>query len=137
MNTWNKLITISNDYQKSLVSEVKRQNGIYYTHPDLAYFIMKNMFSTTKLLNEKHIWSLSFLEPCGGLGSFVFAYLRVIKEQFNLTKNQALNLIHNIYYCESDKVAAKKYRSLLKLFAKEYFDINICSKDTNIGGINL
>lgn len=134
MNTWNKLITISNDYQKSLVSEVKRQHGIYYTHPDLAYFIMKNMFSTTKLLNEKHIWSLSFLEPCGGLGSFVFAYLRVIKEQFNLTKDQALSLIHNIYYCESDKMAAKKYRSLLELFAKEYFDINICSKDTNIGG---
>ena len=54
MNTWNKLITISNDYQKSLVSEVKRQNGIYYTHPDLAYFIMKNMFSTTKLLNNNN-----------------------------------------------------------------------------------
>lgn len=134
MNTWNKLITISDNYQKSLLSEVKKQNGIYYTHPDLAYFIMKNMFSTTKLLEEKHIWSLSFLEPCGGLGSFVFAYLRIIKEQFKLTKTQAFNLIHNIYYCESDNLAAENYRSLLMLFAKEYFNINICSKDINIGG---
>lgn len=134
MNTWNRLITSSTDYQKSLVSEVKRQNGIYYTHPNLAYFIIKNMFSTTKLIKEKCIWSLSFLEPCGGLGSFVFAYLRVIKEQFNLTKDQALNLIHNIYYCESDTLATKKYISLLKLFAKEYFDINIGMKDINMGG---
>lgn len=116
------------------MSEVKRQNGIYYTHPNLAYFITQNMFSTTNLINEKHIWSLSFLEPCGGIGSFVFAYLRIIKEKFQLTKFQALELINNIYYCESDTLAVEKYKSLLQLFAKELFDININARDINIGG---
>lgn len=116
------------------MSEVKRQNGIYYTHPNLAYFITQNMFSTTNLINEKHIWSLSFLEPCGGIGSFVFAYLRIIKEKFQLTKFQALELINNIYYCESDTLAVEEYKSLLQLFAKELFDININARDINIGG---
>lgn len=134
MNAWNELIASSNNYQKVLNPHVRRQGGIYYTHPNLAYSIMKNLFLNTNLANEKNIWCLTFLEPCGGLGAFVFSYLRIICEKTKLTKEQAFKLIDNIYYCESDKLATKKYKFLFKKFAKEYFDIDIKDKNLHVGG---
>lgn len=134
MNAWDELKTSSIKYQNLQTPVVRRQNGIYYTHPNIAYLIMKNLFSNTNLLKEKHIWNLTFLEPCGGLGVFVFSYLRVIHEKVDLTKNQALKLICNIYYCESDTKAIQKYKFLFKKFVKEYFDIDVNDESINIGG---
>lgn len=128
---WNELNESSLKFQQSLDMKYKKNNGIYYTGLELASKIIEDMFKNTSIKDP--IWENTFFEPCGGVGNFIFAYLKYIYENFSLNKDQALKLIKNIYYCEMDREAQMIYIKNLIKFCRVYFEVNICREDLNIG----
>ena len=79
-----------------------------------------------------------FLEPCGGAGNFVFAYLYNLSK-IGLTNEEIRGTLENIYYCDSNTLAADFYKDSLSDFCKVFFNINL-TKDyfsSHIGGALL
>lgn len=119
------------EYQKSIDEIFRRSTGIYYTGYELADYLVKEMikfsnFSDNILVEKK------FLEPCVGIGIFVFSYLNILKNK-GISNTQLKKAIKNIYVADIDTNALKIYSSLLKKFcqlndiklSKNYFETNI------------
>ncbi|HGS8953084.1 TPA: Alw26I/Eco31I/Esp3I family type II restriction adenine-specific DNA-methyltransferase [Clostridioides difficile] len=128
---WSELEKSSIKFQSKLDSKYKRNNGIYYTGLELADKIIKNLFENTKI--KEPVWKNTFFEPCGGVGNFIFAYLKYIYSNYKLTEEEARILIKNIYYCELDFNAKELYVSNIKKLTKIFFNIEIEEDDLNIG----
>ena len=124
---------VYNNYQFELDNKLRKKNGVYYTNFSFAYDMVENLMDNHTIKDD--ISNYSFLEPCVGLGSFVFAYLIYINENYNLTTDQKINLITNIYVCDNDQKALDIYKKLLKQFCRNVFFISIPKEyENNIGG---
>ena len=132
INLWDKIEYLSLNFQSNLDDEYKKANGIYYTGFELAYKIISDLFLKGSI--QEPVYRNTFLEPCGGIGNFVFAYLKFIYMNYSLDKSEALSLFKNIYYCEQDIEAKKIYIDIIIKIAKIYFDLDISVNDLNIGG---
>lgn len=128
---WNELDKSSIRFQSELDNKYKRNNGIYYTGLELADKIIEDLFENTKI--KEPVWENTFFEPCGGVGNFVFAYLKYIYNNYKLTEEEARILINNIYYCELDFNAKELYVKNIKKLSKIFFNIDIKEDDLNIG----
>jgi len=129
---WYKLENSSLEYQNSLNKNHKKENGIYYTGLNMAYEIIKDVAEN---LDKDQIWEAKFLEPCVGIGNFVFSYLRYISEEYSLDNNQIKKLLNNIYVNELDRKAIEIYKKLLREAVDVYFDYELpIDHNYNIGG---
>lgn len=118
----NNLRNIGIDYQKKLDNTLRKKLGIYYTPLDLTDKIIEKVLETKF---EKPIWEIKVLEPCVGIGNFIFSYLKYVHEHFELSRMQAEELINNVYVCDVDEEALELYFQTLTIIAKQYFDVTI------------
>lgn len=121
------------EYQSNLNNDFKKSSGVYYTSLEYSYYMVNNLMSKRRI--TKPIYSFKFLEPCVGLGSFVFAYLIYIFEHYKLNKNQWIELIENINVCESDKFALEEFLNLLNYYCQNILSISLPTefKQNNTG----
>lgn len=128
---WEKIESIGIEYQNSLNNDYKKNNGIYYTSLKLAEDMINSIFKNMDM--NKPIYMNKVLEPCGGIGNFIFCYLKYIYENFNLEEYEIKMLFENIYYCESDDNAKSIYMDLLIEFAMIYFNFDLSKNDIKVG----
>ena len=131
MLTINTLSEMLNHKEDSFSKNYKKQKGIYYTAIPLAYRIVSELLSNITF--TKKIWEYTFLEPCGGSGNFIFSYLLYVYNNFTLSKKNWEQLLHNIYYCESNTSAKEDFIKNYILFAKKYLNIELNKSNLNIG----
>lgn len=115
---------INIDFEKTIDSNERKATGSFYTGFELSCFMMNEMFST---FSEKYIKNISnklFLEPCVGIGSFVFAYLKCISN-LNLSKKEVLKVLNNIYVCDINENAIMEYKKIFRQFVYTYFKIEL------------
>ena len=121
---WNDIKVISKEFEESLNSLDRKLTGSYYTSFELASIMMQELIESYSTTEKQNLYKKRFLEPCVGVGNFVFAYLKeVSKLDFN--KNQVSELINNIYVCDINKKALEEYKKILTIFSKVYFDIDL------------
>lgn len=114
--------TLSNSYETSFQSKgeentKRRLNGIYHTPYKLSKIIVKKTIGKDKNLLEK-----TFLEPCLGLGSFVFAYLEeVLKDVEKITYDLLIKIEKKIYVAEWDKTAINLFVLVYKIFLRRKY----------------
>lgn len=124
--TWRELNVSSQKYEKSLDKNFRKNNGIYYTDLDLAYYLMKELISESKLLETACIEDLRFLEPCVGTGNFVLAYVRVLLEsKKNLNIERVLN---NLYVADADSSALDLFFERISLFLSRNLNYKLSSE---------
>ena len=120
---WEIIAKISIDYQQGLNNLYRKNSGIFYTGLDLAEYICNSLIEHI-IHSNKNIQSLKLLEPCVGIGNFVFAYLKNIK-RLNLDNLQIKELLDNIYVCDIDNDALLLYKLILSKFTKIFFNIEL------------
>ena len=111
----------SRDYQLLIDQTYRKNNGIYYTDVKLAIYLIDELFELNADLKSEKICKKTFLEPCVGIGIFVFAYLCKLTEF--LSKEQILEAISNVYVVDIDKNAIKKYLTNLNAFCGEVLGV--------------
>ena len=112
---WNDIKVISKEFEESLNSLDRKLTGSYYTSFELASIMMQELIESYSTTEKQNLYKKRFLEPCVGVGNFVFAYLKeVSKLDFN--KNQVSELINNIYVCDINKKALEEYKKILTIF---------------------
>src|SRR5690606_29041780 len=72
----------------------------------------------------ENITSKKFLEPCVGMGSFIFAFLRKLYEK-KISNEQINKIIKNIYFCDIDENILKYFFTCYKDFIKSLFNLDI------------
>ena len=119
----NSLQKNSRHYQSSIDPTYRKNNGIYYTDVDLAVYLIDELFELNKELNDESICNKTFLEPCVGIGVFVFAYLS--KLATFLSKKQMMTAIRNVFVVDIDSQAIDAYLKNLQRFCSEVLDEEI------------
>lgn len=121
---WAKIKKEQSVLENSMDLLFKKQTGSFYTSLELSTAMIKELFSILKKNKSKNVFSYTFLEPCVGIGSFVFSYLREISN-LNPSKAQAQKVINNIFVADINPNSIDMYKKLLKEFVKIYWDIDI------------
>ena len=117
----NSLQKTSKKYQDSIDQTFRKNNGIYYTNVDLAVYLIDEMFELNPDLHNASVSEKTFLEPCVGIGVFVFAYL--CKLNTFLSKDQMAKAINNIYAIDIDPNAINAFINNLKTFCTDVVGI--------------
>ena len=99
---WQNLQIQMDQYESNFDEVTKQKYGIYWTNLDLAYEIVSNLVDTFDEDFLENITNKKFLEPCVGMGSFIFAFLRKLYEK-KISKEQINKVIKNIYFCDIDE----------------------------------
>lgn len=120
---WNKIIEISSIYENKLDKIYRRSQGIYYTNIELAKYIIDEMFKISNK-SKKEIIDKVLLEPCVGIGSFIYAYFKKIFE-LGYSKNEVESILQNVYIADIDKTALKLFKAIFTRFIFIYFDIEL------------
>lgn len=121
---YNRIINKNKEIEEQIEEDLKRNTGSYYTGLELSVFMMNELLEN---VSEDYIEELdkkTFLEPCLGVGSFVFAYLIAI-DKYKFSKEKIRRILDNIYVCEINRNAINEYKELLKQFVYTYFDIEL------------
>lgn len=119
-----KYITDSKKYESSLTYPYKRATGSFYTGFDLAYKMVKKMFSE---IDCSKLTNLKILEPCNGTGIFIFAILKYLLDN-NYENNDIISIVNNIYICEVNNDAKNFYIEYLKQFSANILENNLDNK---------
>lgn len=115
------LSKISMDRLGKLDINYRKQNGIFYTHLDVAKH-MTNEIIELKLIKDKNeVLNKIFLEPCVGIGVFVFSYIESVSYLIE-SKEDYAKLISNIYVSDIDEKALEIYTLLLNRYSKLKYD---------------
>ena len=123
---WNMIVSISTAYEKGIDTIFRRSTGVYYTNVELAKYMVDEMF-TYCIKENISIQDKNILEPCVGIGNFIFSYLKKI-EEIKFSRNQVMRILNNIYVADADEGALKIYKHLLKKFVYIFFKIDIDDK---------
>ena len=122
---WESLKEKALSFEKSLEPLFRKQTGSYYTGLDFASIMCKDLL---EFYLEKHslqeLKTKTFLEPCGGTGNFIFAFLHELYVR-KIDKDTLVSFINNIYYCEVNPLAIDFYKENLKSFLYHYFSLNL------------
>lgn len=94
----------------------RRQNGIYYTHIDVAQHMTNELIDLKLLREKKDVLGKIFLEPCVGIGVFVFSYLESIR-MFIESADDYAKVVNNIYVSDVDQSALEIFSLLLKKYS--------------------
>lgn len=118
--------------QKNIIAKTdeRKHHGIYYTDYAIAKYIAKTTLSF--ISSKKELSKLNFLEPCSGIGIFVFAYIDCIFERINkISKNQAQNIINNIFCSDIDPEAINILKNILPIYINRKYGFKITLNDNN------
>ena len=136
---WKKLVESCKNFEKKLPQGFKKQTGSYYTGFPMALAMTADVIEQfRRKYGKDEICNKIFLEPCGGAGNFIFAYLYNLSK-IGLTNEEIRETLENIYYCDSNTLAADFYKNSFSDFCKVFFNINL-TKDyflSHIGGALL
>ena len=132
---WQELSNSSISFEKSIEPLCRKRTGSYYTSMDLTDIMMSDLM---KMMDEEFLKDISnkrFLEPCVGTGNFVFAYLKHCSS-LGLSKNEASNLLENLYVCDINKDALNLYKVNLTKYVRNLFGLELDDSyfATHIGG---
>lgn len=131
---WENIRNNSREVEKSMDKLKRKRTGSYYTSLDLTDAMMHELVELL-IRDKKDFAKLRFLEPCVGSGNFVFSYL---KELYNLSlsKIEYKSVLEGIYVADINNEALDEYKRWLKLFANEYFQIDLADEyfESHIGG---
>lgn len=116
----NFIKSISAKYEQGMDANYRKNNGCYYTGYNLAYDIVCKVFSEN-CITCNNITSKKFLEPCVGVGNFVFAYLNKINS-FDLTDNEIKQVLFNIYVSDIDNDSLTIYKMLFSKYVEIVYD---------------
>lgn len=135
---WEYLDNTYKNFEKNLDPLYKKQTGSYYTSLDLAYYMIDELINNLSSSERNNIYDKKFLEPCAGVGNFVFAYLRICKN-YTLTQKQKEILLNNIYVCDCNQYALETYKKSLIIVAKKWFNVDLTDNyfKTHIGSALL
>lgn len=121
---WNSLRLKSREIEMGMDSLKRKRTGSYYTDLALTDVMMEEMISFLQK-KDKKIIEYRFLEPCVGVGNFVFSYLKAIKKEWNLSLEEATILLENIYAVDINASALDGYKSSLKEVAFAYWRVEL------------
>ena len=124
---WQNLQIQMDQYESNFDEVTKQKYGIYWTNLDLAYEIVSNLVDTFDEDFLENITNKKFLEPCVGMGSFIFAFLRKLYEK-KISKEQINKVIKNIYFCDIDENILIYFFSCYQDFVKNLFNLDIDNK---------
>lgn len=134
---WENLRNESKKVENSISSLERKRTGSFYTDLDLTDDMMSDLVD---LINSKNIkpQRLTFLEPCVGTGNFVFSYIKKVKQQI-LKKNDAIELLNNIYVADINKNALSFYIEKLNELTQSLWNIKLSHEyfETHIGSALL
>lgn len=133
----------NNTYEIINDNHFRNNLGAYYTPDWLSYELTQDTLKDYLLLNYKidmfdsHyqedalnvIKHLKVSDLSSGSGSFIIAYLRVIKSNFDISSSFLEDILHNIYAIDVDPVAL----SILKYNIYKYFKISPININTILG----
>lgn len=119
-----RIIQISEEVENEIDINIKRNTGSYYTGMELSIFMMEEFLSNASKEYINNLDKKTFLEPCLGVGSFVFAYLIAI-HKYNFAKEKIEKILNNIYISEINVKAIDTYKELLKQFVYTFFEIEL------------
>lgn len=130
---WENIRTKSKKVERSMDSLRRKRTGSYYTSLDLTDAMMHELVELL-IKDNRDIAHLSFLEPCAGIGNFVFSYLKELYS-LSLSKIEYMSVLNGIYVADVNKDALDEYKRLLNEFVNEYFQIELSDKyfETHIG----
>ncbi len=108
----------------------RKHYGIYYTHYEIARLITNNTLEmATKNTN---LTSLKLLEPCCGVGIFIFAFIdQVLLRLSKYTSKDIQKIIDNIYCADIDGKALDILKELMPLYIKSKYHIDITINNNN------
>lgn len=121
---WQELNEKINDLEGMYTESDKRKYGIYWTSLDLAYEIVEDLFSYFDSETITKIETKKLLEPCVGMGSFIFAYLRKLFE-IGLNPNSIEKVVNNIYFCDIEEDLLVEFFNCYKCFIKQVWGVDI------------
>lgn len=114
----------SKEFEQNLTVDFRKATGSYYTDFELTDYMIEELFNNMTSEYLKNLENKTFLEPCVGVGNFVFSYLNKISN-LNFSKKQIYKIINNIYVCDSNENALNLYKELFKEFVNTTFKINL------------
>lgn len=120
---WRKILEISSLYESNLDNTYRRSTGIYYTNVELAKYLIDEMFEVSNK-NKNEIIESVLLEPCVGIGNFIYAYFKKLFE-LEYSKDDIENVLKNIYIADIDKKALELFKTIFKKFIFIYFEIEL------------
>ena len=121
---WQELQNQMDLYECDFDEVTKQKYGIYWTNLDLSYQIVNNLFNSFDKSFLEDLTQKKFLEPCVGMGSFIFSFLRKIHE-YGYTKEKVEILIKNIYFCDIDENILNRFTICYKKFINDLFEIDV------------
>ncbi len=121
---YNLIVKKNSDIENNIDDKTKRNTGSYYTNIELSIVIMEDLLKNVSKDYIENLDEKKFLEPCLGIGSFVFAYLMVI-DKFGFSKEKLVKIINNIYVCEINRNAIEEYKELFIQFVYTFFNIEL------------
>lgn len=119
-----KISKIIKETERKIDDKDRKDTGSYYTDYQLSQYMVNEMFSFMDNDYIKNIETKTFLEPCVGAGSFVFAYLKKVSE-IKLSKKQIEQIINNIYVCDINEESLNVYKRLFNEFIDLYFNLKV------------
>ena len=121
---WQELQIQMDLYESDFDEITKQKYGIYWTNLELSYQIVNKLFNTFDESFLEELTQKKILEPCVGMGSFIFSFLRKIYEN-GYSKEKVETLIKNIYFCDIDENILDLFTICYKKFIKDLFGIDV------------
>lgn len=130
---WSKILEISSFYENNLEKTYRRSTGIYYTNIELAKYLIDEMFEVSNK-SKKEVIKKVLLEPCVGIGNFIYAYFKKLFE-LGYSKAEIEIVLRNIYVADIDKKALELFKIIFSKFIFIYFEIELSDNyfDERIG----
>lgn len=120
---WEQLQNKSKCIESGINNLLRKRTGSYYTHLALTDVMMKDLVSEL-LKDNTPIEEKRFLEPCVGVGNFVFSYLKEL-HNIGLSRERAAIAINNIYVADINEFAIQGYMQSLKELADRFWNIEL------------
>lgn len=120
---WSSLNARSRTIETKMDSLERKRTGSYYTDLRLTDVMMWELVQNLKQ-GKKRLIDYRFFEPCAGVGNFVFSYIKAVQET-DLSKEEAVILLNNIYVSDINKDAIKVYTESLKKIALVYWNLEL------------
>lgn len=122
---WSSLSEKSRHIETGMDALTRKRTGSYYTDLKLTDVMMSELVEHLKAANPtKQLYEYRFLEPCVGVGNFVFSYIEAVRAT-GLDKETAQIILDNIYVADVNIDALNGYRESLKKMAALFWDIEL------------
>lgn len=122
---WHSLSEKSRCMEMKMDALTRKRTGSYYTDLELTDVLMNELVEHLKAENTaKKIHEYRFLEPCVGVGNFVFSYIKAVKNT-GIDKADAQMMLDNIYVADINAEALTAYKESLKEMAALFWNITL------------